>query len=327
MDYEILDKKILTQYVSYVTTLSSKIKGEITFDVYILENKTKKIIYITSISAGTDKYFIERIWCDDMTITKIKRIYLWELRKFINGQDTVLLNIHKLFTRFFDDGLLVPYRVGQVVDIDNNNGKIEVNRNYLKRIRKYSFEITNDPVALKFFYEKMHVPHVKKKYGDSANIENFNILEKFLKNGELMFIKLNGENIAGELYEINGDVCYMRKKGVLDDSHVKDGALLAAYYFPILRAKEKNLKMVDLGGSKPFLLDGVLRHKNTWGARIFIDKMSKRVIYLKNILFEQPFIYIDNKKLKVDIFSENDKLIKEYAGSGLEFNIISKGDN
>ena len=178
--------------------------------------------------------------------------------------------------------------------------------------------------ALKFFYEKMHVPYIKKRYGNDANIESFNVFEKILKNGELMFIKLNGENVAGELYEINGDICFMHKKGVLNENHVKSGAMLAAYYFPILRAKEKNLKMVDLGGSKPFLLDGVLQHKNTWGTKICIDKTNKRIIYLRNILFQQPFIYIEDKKLKAIVFSENDKLIKEYDSSGLGFNVINK---
>jgi hypothetical protein len=45
---------------------------------------------------------------------------------------------------------------------------------------------------------------------------------------------------------------------------------------------------------------------------------------LKNVLFEQPFIYIHGEKIKVAVLSEDDKLIKEYAGSGLEFDVISK---
>jgi hypothetical protein len=297
---------------------------ELTFDVYILSDKTKKITYIVPSSIGTSRYLVERLCGNDVTMTKIKRIYVWELRKFTNGQDAVCINVHKTLTRFFDDGLLVPEFVGQVFDIGNK--EIQISSKNLKRVCKYNYEVSNDPGMFRFFYEKMYFPYVKKRYADSAQIDSFDSMESFFKNGELIFIKLGGEYIAAQLSEIDGDMYRLRRNGVLSESFVKDGALVATYYFSMLRAKDMNAKTVYFGGSNPFLLDGVLRHKNVWGTRIFETEDSRRFIYLKNVLFDQPFIYVDEGKLKAVIFSDDNKLIKEYASSGLEFTVVEKAN-
>ena len=303
-------------------TLPSRILKELIFDVYLLSDKTKNTIYITSISAGVDRYIIERLYRDDVIITKIKRIYAWELRKFVTQQDAVIVDMYKYFTRFFKDGFLIPSLVNQVLNIDQPIDEvIKIDRNNLKRVSKYSYEITNDPDTLKFFYEKMYVPYIKRRYRDSACIESLDKIKKIFKNGELVFVTLDGERISADLNQLIDDTYFLRKGGVIDDSFIKKGATVANYYFSIMRAKEKNAKIVDLGLSRPFLLDGVLRHKNHWGARICESDRINRFFYSKNVLFKQPFIYIENKKLKAAIFSEDDKLIKEYANSGLEFNV------
>lgn len=298
-----------------------KVLGEFVFDVYMLSDSTKRIPYITS--TGVDPYFAERVCGKEVTITKIKRIYVWELKKFVDGQDAVLVDMHKFFAYLFnfDGGFLVPPFVRQVLDVDIKDA-IKINSKNLKKVYKFSYDVHDDPNMLKYFYEKMHVPYIKKRYGDSAYIEDFDTIEKMFKNGELLFIKLNDEYVSAQLTEIDGDKCFLRKNGVLDESFIEEGALVATYYFAIHRAKDINLKFVDFGQSRPFLSDGVLRHKSLWGTRICEDDTTrKRIIYSKNI-FEQPFICIEDKKLKAIVFSENDKLINEYTRSGLEFKVI-----
>ena len=286
---------------------------ELRFDVYLLSGKTK-MFYITS--STINPYFIEKI-CENATIEKIKKIYVWELRRFIIQQDKVLIDMHKLFAHFFYDDFLVPPYVRQILDL---NKPIRKNSEY-KKISKYRCEFLTDLNALKFFYEKMYFPYIKKRYGDSAVIQSFNYFEKsFLKNGELIFIKLNDEYVSAVLCEMSKNVYFFKKVGVLNESLVKEGAISATYYFSILRAKEKNAKYIDFGLSRPFLLDGVLRYKRKWGTQICEDKKIDRIFYMKNT-FKQPFICIENKKLTAVVFSKNDNFIKEYAMSGLEFKI------
>lgn len=318
------------QDISQLITLPFRLLKEITFDVYVLSDKTKNIIYITSVSIGINKDIIKRLYINDVTITKIKRVYIWELRKFVDQQDAVLVDIYTGLTRFFDNNncFFVPSLVGQILDINEPLDKaIKLSSRELKKVNKYKYEISNDPDALKFFYEKMYVPYAKIRYGEFAYILNFGHIKKILRNGELVFVTFNGKRVCAYLCEIDGDGYICGKNGALDENVVREGAMVAAYYFSILRAKEIGKKTVHFGGSKPFLLDGVLRHKNQWGTRICESKVSKRLMCLKNVLFEQPFIYIEGDKFKVVVFSEDDKLIKEYANSGLEFNIVKTANS
>ncbi len=316
--------KLPMQYIDRVAKLPFKLWREITFDVYMLSYDTKKILYVVPASLGTTPYFIDKICNESAIITKIKRIYLWDLRKFAEQQDAVLIELYRPFARFLNGGLLVPPLVDQVLDIDKPlDDAIKISSKQLKKVHKYSYEISNDFDALKFFYENMYSPYLKRKYGDSA-VDKFSNFEKIFRNGELMFITLNGERVSASLNEISNNIYYCRKNGVSDEKSIKEGTLVAAYYFSILRAKDIGIKIVDFGRSRPFLTDGVLKHKSRWGTRICDDKTVKRIIYLKNILFEQPFIYIEDEKLKAVVFPENEELIKEYVRSGLEFNLISR---
>lgn len=316
--------KILVYEIYGIIKKPFSLLKEITFDVYLLSDNAKQIIYITSTSVGITPYFLERICSKDTVVTKTKRVYIWNLRKFVDRQDAVLVDIYKSFAHTLKDGFLIPERVNQVLDISGPMDEaIKLDsrglKKLLKKVNKYKHEISNDHDALKFFYEKMYVPHIKSRYDV---VENFISIKKLFMNGELIFITTDGERVSGALCEMKGDTYYFSKNGVLDEKFVKEGALVATYYFPMLRAKEINAKIVDLGGSRPFLLDGVLRHKNKWGAKICGNVRAQRFIYLKNVLFDQPFIYVDGDKFKIAIFSEEDKLIKEYANSGLEFNVV-----
>lgn len=197
--------------------------GEITFDVYMLSYQTKKIIYIVPRSLGIAPYFIEKICSQHVTITKMKSIYIWELKKFVDKQDVVYVEMYKLLTHFFHEGFFVPPFVRQVLDIDKPvpiGEIIKIDKNNLKRVRKFDSEISNDPDALKFFYEQMYLPHTKTRYGD-LGIENFDNFEKIFKNGELVFVTLNGRRISADLNEMIGDTYFLRKGGLIDEDFVK----------------------------------------------------------------------------------------------------------
>ncbi len=294
-----------------------RILKEFIFDVYMLSGETE-VLYITS--HKINPYFIEKI-CRNAEITRIKRIHLWEIKRLISQQDAVLLDMHKSFAHFFDDAsddaFLVPQWVRQILDLDKI---VKIERRDLRKISKYGFEVRTDPEALKFFYDEMYVPYAKKKYADGVLIESFNSLRKVFKKGELMFIKLNDKYISGSLGVMTGDVYTCWVFGVLDENYVKEGALFAIYYFEIQRAKERNTKIIDFGLSRPFLSDGVLRHKRQWGTRICEDKTINRIFYMKKVC-KEPFICMEDGKLRAVVFSENDPFIKEFATSGLEFKI------
>lgn len=328
-------KKLIYPFVLPFKILADIVR-EISFDAYILCERSSDIsndninsdtnsnmigVYITS--ADIIPYFVEN-FCGNTDTIKIKRIYIWELVKFVkeydNEENIILVDIHKCFVRLFEDGFLVPPWIRQVMDLDKPIDKL-LKKKEFKKARKFHCEVLKDLYNLKYFYENMYVPYIKRRHTDSAYIESFEYLERILKRGELLFIKLGDQYVAAGLYEIIDDTYVFSKVGVLDDFFVKEGALLATYYFGILRAKDINAKIVDLGQSRPLLSDGVLRHKRQMGARICEDKMVNRMFYLKNV-YRNPFICIEDEKLKAVVFSDKDKFIAEHSMSGLEFKII-----
>ncbi len=310
--------------VKNILTSPFKLLKELIFDVYMLSDGKKNVTYIAPSHTGITQYYVERLCEKDVKITKIKRIYFWELRKFVDQQDAVFVDIYRPLARVLNGGIRVPSLVNQVLDLDNRSldDTIKIDKNNMKRVKKYKYENSNDPEDLKFFYEKIYVPHAKRRYGDFANIADFNNIEKIFKNGWLIFVTVDNERVAASLDEMIGNTYFLRKAGAIDDDFIKKGAIVASYYFSLSRAKDINAEIVDFGTSLPFLLNGALRHKNHWGTRIIDDVIHKRFAYLKNVLFEQPFICIENNKLKGIVFSENDKLIKEYSMSGLEFKVV-----
>src|SRR3989304_9870546 len=255
---------MLIRELFYMATLPFKLLKEIVFDVYILSDGEKKIIYITSVSAGITPYYIKRLYEKDAKITKLKKIYIWNLRKFVDQQSEVMIDIYRPFVRFLDGGLLVPSLVDQVLDIEKKsvNEAIKLGSRELKKTNQFGCEIiSNDSDALKFFYEKLHVPYIKKRHGTYAYIENFDTIKKIYKKGEIVFATLNGERVAAYLCEINGDIYCCNRNGALDESFVKKGALVAKYYF---------------GKKQTFFLEENRTTKKKRGKKILRKKKKKR---------------------------------------------------
>jgi hypothetical protein len=149
---------------------------------------------------------------------------------------------------------------------------------------KYGLEyrISHDPSDLAFFYERMFVPHIRRRYGELSIIEPYEKIKPFFEKGMLLFVRKNGVDVAGALSLIQNETLVFRRTGVLDgdESHVEAGAQTALYYYQIKYANENGLRAVDAMMSHPFLNDGVFRHKKEWGATVLSDDESYTWVYL-----------------------------------------------
>lgn len=333
-----------------------KIWSQFRFNVFVLsciEETTPKnrreVLYITPYKITP--YFVARIYKKPPVISIIKHLYIWQIPKFISQAfpnfNILLLEFHKFLTRFIriNDALLIPVFIRQILDLNKPKdvivGKFRRNTKStdLRKIRKfnYTYEVLTDLDSLTFFYERMHVPYIRSRFGDMAFINSFNEHKKMFKSGELIFVKYNNKIISGVLCENRNKKYFWRRVGVLDGdiSYIKKGALSATSYFAILRAKELKAEILDFGLSRPFLSDGVLRHKRKWGAGIYTT--TNRLMYLKsndgNFFDNQPFICIEGNKLKSVIFTDADiskeqsninEIIEKYGSPGITcFKIIS----
>jgi hypothetical protein len=68
---------------------------------------------------------------------------------------------------------------------------------------------------------------------------------------------------------------------------------------------------VNLGGTRPFLKDGVLRYKKKWNQKIvgtslmgFLIKPLSKTVGMKGFFLNNPFIYVHKNRVNGAIFAE-----------------------
>jgi hypothetical protein len=145
-----------------------------------------------------------------------------------------------------------------------------------------SYRMSRDPAEFDHFYHHMYAPHIRRRYGELAEIDGYDDLRSVFSAGLLLFVLSGGKPVAGALSSLAGDTLLFRRTGVLDgdESHVKGGAQTALYYFQLRHAVDSGLAALDTLKSSPFLNDGVFKHKADWGARAIQDDEATRLVFL-----------------------------------------------
>lgn len=208
------------------------------------------------------------------------------------GVDLVCAVVPRAYDRLFRD---IPcYRTREEVrQVITTKGTWEdLRKGFSKKRRQISndFEaknglthrISEDPADFDLFYHRMYVPHVRRRYGDLAEIDSYADMKAAFSRGMLLLVLSGGTAVAGALSVPAGDALMFRRTGVLDgdESYVKVGAQTALYYFQLRYAVEHGLASLDTMKSAPFLNDGVFRHKADWGARAIRDEEAVRSVLL-----------------------------------------------
>jgi len=292
--------------------------NELCFDVYRFSGDPN-IAYITSIDP--DPSFIEYFY-PGAVLEKTGRIYAWSLRRFARRFDRTIICMPRYLGFFFNDGIITVPWVRQVLDLNIPVTETKNYKNRKNRLSAYEFEISKDPAVLKFFYEKMYLPYVSTRH-DNPLIQDFSKFDYFLrKNGELLLVKKNGQPVGGAFCKIVGDTYHGTNTGLIDDRFLREDAMSAIYYFEILRAKERNARYLDFGESRPFLFDGILKHKKRWSARVAPNAENNYIYYLKNLVRED-LIILEDHQFKAISFSENDPSSSKYATAGVGIKVIS----
>jgi hypothetical protein len=287
------------------------------FEVYQIDGQERQFYFITS--SALDPYFIEQ-FCTNAQITKTGELYAWNLKRFARNQNTLIIDMHKYLAPFFGDGLITVPWVRQVLDLQIPIEDIIRHIRERKKIIGFQVEISTDSRDIKNYYEKIYAPYILKRYAN-ASIMGFEPFNEYLlkKSGELLIIKKNGVPVGGACCVLIHNTYYWRINGLIDEHFLKEGAMAAIYYYSIQRAKERKALWIDFGLSRPFLSDGVLTYKRKWRTKIYRDGRN-HVVYLKN-LKKEGLIVLENKKLKVIVFSKNASL-HQYSDSGLESKLV-----
>ncbi|MEY4752709.1 MAG: hypothetical protein RJA44_384 [Pseudomonadota bacterium] len=183
--------------------------------------------------------------------------------------------------------LIAPDMVRQVIDL--RGGIEQAKRGFRSRNRTlfnkyaqrspFAIRVSRDVADFEYYYDRMFVPHTRKQFSHMPVIDTREALAERFAQGFLLIANRDGQDVAADLcYEQDRRLHYHRA-GVLDgdEQHIQDGAQTALYVHMMLLAAERGLDYLDLGASRPFIDDGVYRHKRVWGARVLPEDSRDKI--------------------------------------------------
>jgi hypothetical protein len=225
--------------------------------------------------------------------------------------------LHKLIKRKKD--FYLPFWVRGEVDIpltaSNNSMKED-----LRIIRKNNLklEVTTEKSQFDKFFNDMYLPYMAHRYGNTNLAIKFDYLMRYLESEkcELLLIKKEEEHISGQVIVFEENSPKLLILGIKDGNphYLRYGAGAAGYYLASSYLAKRGYKSLNLGGSRPFLKDGVLQFKKRRGLRLtskdkkgFLVKPLSPSTGLKGFFLRNPFIYTHRERLYAAIFVEEDE--------------------
>jgi len=218
-------------------------------------------------------------------------------------------------------GEMDAYKVASILSKLNQHQSVaedirKINKNKLR------FEVTNQPQKFYEFYHDMYMPFITKRHGKRAVIEEYEGLCNLFRNGDLMFITQEGEQIAGILITYTTAKAWLWIMGTKngDLEYIQTGAGLAMYYYAFKYLQEKGYQKIGMGLSRALLRDGALQYKKKWGLEItgadsigYLIKPTMVNEAVKGFLINNPFIFINKTGLSGAVFVSADKTLNDKA--------------
>jgi hypothetical protein len=260
-------------------------------------------------------------------------IWMWQSNTPPAGFDPVLTivempkSLRNLFSK--EGSIYIPgWVIGEMEISKINNGGFAFKRNKslrsnLRKItdNRFDYQVSQNRSDILEFLGRMYIPYISEVHGDRAIIENIDDLKKNLRRFKVLFIKKDGENVAGCLLRATKNKGYLLILGIKNGNieAVKQGTIGAIYYFAVQYFAENSYNIVHLGKSRSFLKDGVLTYKKRWGQKIiglsdigFNFRVLSLTKGVEAFLLTNPFIYSENGKYKEAIFFERGQMLSEH---------------
>jgi hypothetical protein len=300
-----------------------------------LYNSGKIMMFYMGYSSVKRNYYA-RMFLDTGEYSFIGRRWFWQNGRLLRSDNNVLVISEispfalKQFRKY--KGFIIPEWTNTRINIDRPIGEIIHRKNsdfsnVMRRIRKYNltYEILTKQEDFEFFNEKIYIPYISKRYGEEALIDD---LKKFWNSRPapvIMAVKEEGRIVGASLVRKSEDSLFLLRVGLLDgnDEYRLHGVIGALYYFGIVEGQKMGCRYFDLGGTRPFLTDGLTKYKIGLGAE-FVSDLSPQKEYLwlgitedsvqaAELLAENAFMHVNS----------DFKLVKYSPGKVIEGEKIS----
>ena len=187
----------------------------------------------------------------------------------------------------------------------------------LRLIRRHGYEcvVKRDHKSFEDFYHRMHEPYIRKNFGAGACLDALAEKRADIEEFDLLLVQKKsqpGEYLAGFVIIYEPNAPRLWSLGVRDGDHglVRDGVLAALYVFCFDFLTGKGFKNVYVGGSRPFLRDGVLNFKRRRSQRLtgfqwegFSLKVLQLTPGVKHFLLQNPFAFRSRGQLHGAVFA------------------------
>ncbi len=284
--------------------------------VYRFESDTTKIIY-SGYSSIKKKYFARLMLSSEYhsSFAGIK-LYRW-IPDFVKskGIDMAVCEISPIALNFFmgSKGYVIPEWTTVRINIDRPL-EIICQRNVsnfgdvFRRIRRYNmtYEVLKDEESFKYFYDRMYIPYISKRYGAEAWIEGLDEILDSASSPLLIAVKENETIVGAGLVSISEGSLFLHRLGLMEgnDEYRRHGVIGAIYYFGVVEGQKAGCRYLDLGGTRAFLSDGLTKFKLRLGAE-FITDLSTEKEYLwlwineqsenaRKFIEDNQFVYVDD---------------------------------
>ena len=292
------------------------------------KNSEMRILYIGQKTRLS--HILQSASLEESAIKEHKKIFLWETRKTLRSgmknSDLIIVEVNPLLAKRAQKAglILIPEWVSFFMKttaalselIKNSGRSLKENMRRVKSY-KFSYELSTDPEKFIFFYHRMYIPYISKRYSQLAYLRNFHLLRSLFSAGAILFVTYNGEYIAGNILAFRDGTLRSSCVGILDgdEGYLKKGVISALNYFILEWAARQNFKMVDFGLSMAFLNDGVFLYKKNWGMTVKKHEYTTTFWGLKvcrfnegvcNFLENNPFVFDNNGELEGLVFIKNE---------------------
>ena len=238
-----------------------------------------RIVYIGNLE---NLDWLEDSMLDGEELREYRSISLVNCRREVKkwaGRAIVAVDINRILTAFLPSGGHTSYPwIRQVVCLDSTQ-YLSRRRNVMAEFRRimrqqgYSTWMTSDPADVIFFYEKLYLPFVRYRFGNSARPRSLSELQKAAKKGFITQVFHQEDWVAGDIFRICGNEIQALSSGLLPDYRQASRRKARTVLYPILFewASMKGFRKINLLRSRANLNDGVFASKAHRGATPEID--------------------------------------------------------
>ena len=244
-------------------------------------------VVIAGAVQGID-YLIHRFFDGEPRREMVGKAPLWNLARTLQRlqatADLTIVRMDRFSARLlFDDGYLaVPEWVGTLLTLpEQMNALTDGNYKLRRELRRVSrgdltSELSQTEEDFETFYHTMYVPFIRSRYGEHAVIRSIHWLRRIFHHGGLLWVRQNGQPIAGLLFQRRQQLLRSIVLGTLHGEWAPmEAHASAALYFALVKhAKALGCQRVDFGSCRPSLNDGVLRYKRKWDVSLVEQRKS-----------------------------------------------------